>query len=309
MSALFETRSLTKLYGPVIGVNDVTLTLEPGVHGLLGPNGAGKSTLLKLLTGQLKPTEGEIRVLGETPWNNPELFRKVGFCPEQDAFYSFLTGRQFVALLGRMSGLESARSLTRAAEILDRVGASEYMDRKIATYSRGQRQRTKLAQALVHDPDFLILDEPLSATDPVGRRTIMDLILGLGREGKSILISSHVLHEVEAMTKDFLLIYGGRVLASGNVHEIRAVMNEYPHRITIRCGYPRPLAQRLMKDGTLQGLELDEEKGELSIRTRDPKAFYDALPAAVLESGAQVREMVSQDDNLDAVFNYLVEGG
>jgi ABC-2 type transport system ATP-binding protein len=303
---LIETRNLTKLYGVVIGVNDVTLDVPKGVRGLLGPNGAGKSTFLKLVTGQLKPTEGSLTVLGERPWNNPPLFRKIGFCPEQDSFYGFLTGFEFVKTLARIGGFDSAEATRRAETALERVGATDYMHRKIGTYSRGMRQRTKVAQALVHDPEFLILDEPLSGTDPIGRREMTDLVRSLGREGRSILISSHVLHEVQAVTEDFLLMYGGRMLASGNVHEIRGLMNEVPHRITIRCREGRALAHRLMRDLPIAGVEMNDRQGTFSVLTHDPGSFYAGLPAVVGESGAKVTEMVSQDDNLDAVFRYLV---
>jgi ABC-2 type transport system ATP-binding protein len=303
-----KTARLTKLYGCVIGVNDLTLELPPGVHGLLGPNGAGKSTFLKLITGQLRPTEGEIRVFGERPWNNPGLFKRVGFCPEQDAFYDFLTGLEFVSTLARMSGLDGPSARQRARTVLERCGAAEYMDRKISTYSRGMRQRTKVAQALVHEPEFIILDEPLTATDPVGRHELMELIEELHREGRSILVSSHVLHEVEAMTDDFLLIYGGRVLASGNIHEIRTLMDEYPHRISIRCDRPRELGHLLMRDLPVTGIEVTEQTGSLSVLTSAPRAFYEKLPEIALASGVRVEEMVSLDDNLQAVFTYLVGG-
>ncbi len=306
MDALVSARNLTKLYGLVIGVNDVTLDIPKGVHGLLGPNGAGKSTLMKLITGQLVPTEGELQVLGERPWNNPSLFRRIGFCPEQDAFYSFLSALEFVTVLARMSGLSWSQAQGRAASALERVGATEFMNRKIATYSKGMRQRTKLAQALVHDPELLILDEPLSGLDPVGRREMTDLLNALAKEGKGILVSSHVLHEVQVVTKEFLLIYAGRVLASGNVHEIRALMNRHPHRITLRSPDGRHLAQQLVRDLPIAGIELDEEKGSFSVLTRDPAGFYDGLGRIVLESGLRVTEMVSEDDNLDAVFRYLV---
>lgn len=303
---LVSARNLTKLYGLVIGVNDLTLELPKGVHGLLGPNGAGKSTFMKLITGQLRPTEGEVRVLGEPPWNNPGLFRRIGFCPEQDSFYAFLTAREFVTLLARMSGLAADEASLRATRALERVGAIDFMDRKIATYSKGMRQRTKLAQALVHDPEFLILDEPLSGLDPVGRREVTDLIAGLAREGKSILVSSHVLHEVQALTKEFLLIYGGRVLASGNVHEIRGLMDRHPHRITLRTPDGRLLAHQLVRDLPISGIEIDEERGTYSVLTRNPAGFYEGLAKVVQESGLRVTEMVSEDDNLDAVFRYLV---
>jgi ABC-2 type transport system ATP-binding protein len=277
MAPLLQAEALTKLYGVVIGVNDVTLELEPGVIGLLGPNGAGKSTLLKLITGQLRPTVGSLRVLGERPWSNTRLYGRLGFCPEQDAFYDTLTAHQFVTSLGRLSGL-GREAGARAEAALEMVGAGEFMHRPIGHYSRGMRQRTKVAQAIVHDPPFLILDEPLNGTDPVGRREIMDLVIRLGREGKSILVSSHVLHEVQAMTDDFVLIYGGRILASGGVREIRSLMDEFPHRITIRCGGRRRLARAILAELPVAGIDLDGREGELA----------------------------SADDSLEAVFNYLV---
>lgn len=306
MPALIQTRALTKLYGPVIGVNDVTLDLEPGVHGLLGPNGAGKSTFLKLLTGQLRPSEGDLTVLGERPWNNPELFRRVGLCPEQDAFYWFMTGFEFVELLACAAGFTRAEARDRAGHALELAGAVKFMQRGISTYSKGMRQRVKVAQALVHDPELLILDEPLNGTDPAGRRDLTDLVVRLGSAGKSIVISSHVLHEVQAMTRRILLIFGGRVLASGDLGEIRELMNEFPHRIRIRADRVRELAHALVRDLPVTGIELDEERGVMTLSTRDPRAFYRALPRLAHEARAAVTEMSSDDDNLEAVFKYLV---
>lgn len=307
MGSLLTARSLTKLYGVVIGVNDVNLDLEPGVIGLLGPNGAGKSTLLKLITGQLRPTEGSVEVFGERPWDNTSIFARLGFCPEQDSFYDNLSAHEFVTALAKLSGLGSTAA-AKAEEALARVGATEFMHRPISDYSKGMRQRTKIAQALVHDPPLLILDEPLHGTDPIGRREIMDIVIQLGEEGKSILVSSHVLHEVQSMTDEFVLIFGGRILASGHVQEIRSLMNEFPHRITIRCTKGRDLAHRVMRDLPVQGVELVPERDEIAVLTHDPGAFYGGLPAVVSESGVSVRELVSADDNLQAVFNYLVAG-
>lgn len=304
-----EAYSLTKLYGIVIGVNDVDLEIPSGVHGLLGPNGAGKSTLLKLIMGQLRPSEGDLEVLGERPWNNSELFRRVGYSPEQDVFYTFLSGFEFVRSLALLSGLDSATARKRTGEALEIVGATDFMHRKIAGYSKGMRQRVKVAQALVHQPEFLVLDEPMTGTDPLGRRELMDVVIQLGKAGKSVLVSSHVLHEVQAMTDEFLLIYGGRVLASGNVHDIRSLMNEYPHRIQIHCDDTegmRRLCGLLLRDLPISGLEIDDDRGEISVLTQQPQIFYEKLPDLVLESECVVREMTSEDDSLEAVFNYLV---
>lgn len=305
MGKLVEARDMTKLFGVVIGVNDVSLDLEPGVIGLLGPNGAGKSTFLKLLTGQLRPTEGSIRVFGETPWNNMRLLARLGICPEGDAFYDSMTALEFVTSLAKISGLGS-QAASRAREALARVGATGFMDRPIGTYSKGMRQRTKVAQAIVHDPDLLILDEPLTGTDPVCRREIMDLVIALGEEGKSILVASHVLHEVQAMTDQFVLIYGGRILASGRVQEIRSLMNEFPHRIGIRCDRVNDLAQHLLRDLPVEGLEMDATSGQVTALTRDPEAFFEGLPRSLAGSGIEIQELASADDKLEAVFNYLI---
>lgn len=303
---LIETESLTKLYGVVLGVNDLSLQIPQGVMGLLGPNGAGKSTFMKLVMGQLRPSEGRLRVLGEDPWRNVRLYRRIGFCPEYDAFYNFLTGLEFVAVLARMHGMPPREARDRAATAMERVGGAEFMGRKIAGYSKGMRQRTKLAQAIVHDPEFVVLDEPLSGLDPIGRHEMLEIVRSLGQAGKSVLVSSHVLHEVQSVTDDFLLVYQGRVLASGNVHEIRGLMDNYPHLITLRCDRPRELANWLMQAAPLSGLEIDAERGTLSVRTLDPRAFYAHCTRLIAEHRLAVSEVRSDDDNLEAVFKYLV---
>jgi ABC-2 type transport system ATP-binding protein len=309
MGNILEAHSLTKLYGVVIGLNDLEITLEPGIHGLLGPNGAGKSTLLKLITGQLRPSEGSLRVLGEEPWGNPQLFRRIGYCPEHDAFWSFLTGFEFVETLTRMAGLSRAEARPAAERALGRMGAQEYMHRPISTYSKGMRQRTKLAQALAHEPDLLILDEPLSGTDPTGRREMLDVIAEIGREGKSVIVSSHVMHEVESVTQHFLLIYGGRVLAVGDVREVRKLLAEIPHKVRIACDGPRALAARLAGELAVEGYQLDEPKGVIHITTRDPERLFRSLPDHAQAAGVHVFELGSTDESLDAVFAYLVRSG
>lgn len=303
---LLTTVALTKLYGVVIGVNDVHLDLAPGVWGLLGPNGSGKSTLLKMITGQIRPTEGSLRVLGEVPWNNRELFHRIGLCPEQDAFYSFLSALEFVQALAELSGCTRTVARTKAEEALERVGATSFMNRPIATYSKGMRQRTKVAQALVHDPEFIILDEPLTGTDPVGRHEMIELVRTLGGQGKSLIISSHVLHEVEAMADSFLLIHGGRVLATGTVREIRSLLSDAPNRIRIRSERARELASRLLADLAVDGVDLSDDADSFAVTTRDPAGFFDGLARIVDETGIQVQEMHSQDDDLSAVFKYLI---
>ena len=309
MDAILSCQDLTKLYGTVIGVNDVSIELEPGVHGILGPNGAGKSTLIKLITGQLRPTEGTVRVLGQDPWNNPGLMARVGYCPEHDAFWSFLSGFKFVEVLASMSGLSASEAAERASAALARVGATDYMHRAISTYSKGMRQRTKLAQAIVHDPDLILLDEPLSGTDPVGRHEMMDLVQSLGDEGTSILVSSHVMHEVQAMTNRFLLIFGGRVLAAGDVREVRDLLYEVPHRIRVVCDDPRALARGVAGEEAVRGVEVEAERGELWVTTREPRALLSSLPSIAQTANVKLLEFGSEDESLDAVFAYLVGEG
>jgi ABC-2 type transport system ATP-binding protein len=303
-TAVIEARGLSKWYGPVIGLNDVTCDIGPGITGLLGQNGAGKSTFLRLVSGQLRPSDGTVRVLGTDPWNAAELMRRVGFCPDEDAFWDGLSGLEFVTALARISGLPHARAKERAAEVLETVGMKEHQHRRIRAYSKGMRQRTKIAQALVHDPELLVLDEPLTGADPVGRRELRALIAKLAASGKHVVISSHVLHEVESLTSTVLLIARGRVLAAGNVVELRGLLDDHPHRIAIRCDRPRELARALLALPHVVGV--DVEGAALHLRTTDPAGFYAAVPGALEDTGATLEELVSEDDDLAALFRYLV---
>ncbi len=303
---VIEATSLSKWYGQVIGLNDISVSVPAGVTGLLGPNGAGKSTFMKLMTGQLKPSKGSIRVLGEPIWGNPRLFFRIGFCPEQDAFYDRMTGLDWIAALVRLNGYgeaEAAQAARRALEIVELVDAA---GKKIGGYSKGMRQRVKLAQAIVHDPDLLILDEPLGGMDPLARRRTIRLIKEWGRAGKSIIVSSHILHEIEAMTSTILLINNGRILAEGNVHQIRDLIDEHPHTVYVKGADPRSLARRFLAHDDVISLRFED--GAVVVQTARPDAFYSRLTdlAASREAG-QVDEVTSPDDNLQAVFQYLVK--
>ncbi len=303
---IIEFRGVSKWYGNVIGVNKLTLAVTPGVTGLLGPNGAGKSTFLQLATGQLRPSQGEVRVLGHRAWNNPPLNRFIGLCPEQDAFYEWMTGRQFIDTSARLGGLSHKAAREATERVLDGVGMTEHADRAIAGYSKGMRQRTKIAQAIVHDPLVLFLDEPLSGTDPIARRDLIGIIRRFGAEGKSVVLSSHVLHEVEAITPGVILINRGRLVAEGNVREIRDLIDKHPHRILLKSEDDRALAAKLVAYDDVVGIELKRTEAGILVETNAPDAFYGRLAQIALEEGTAIERLESKDDNLDAVFAYLV---
>jgi ABC-2 type transport system ATP-binding protein len=297
---------LSKWYGQVIGLNDVSVAIPTGITGLLGPNGAGKSTLLKLLTGQLKPSKGSISVLGEPVWGNPGLYFRIGFCPEQDAFYDRMTGLDWVAGLARLNGLDEQASITAARGALENVDLVEAAAKKIGSYSKGMRQRVKLAQSIVHDPELLILDEPLAGMDPIGRRRTIRLIKEWARAGKSILVSSHILHEIEAMTSSILLINNGRILAEGDVHQIRELIDEHPHTVHVRAEQPRELARDLLTRDDVLSLKLEQDA--ITVETSKPDSFYRYLTDLAASGRAgDISEVTSPDDNLQAVFKYLVK--
>ena len=297
---------VSKWYGQVIGLNDVSLTVPPGITGLLGPNGAGKSTFMKLITGQLRPSKGALTVLGEPIWGNQALYFRIGFCPEQDAFYERMTGLEWVSALVRLNGGTEAESTDRATHALEQVDLMDAAHKKIGAYSKGMRQRVKLAQALVHDPELLILDEPLTGMDPVARRKTIRLIRDWGRAGRSVIVSSHILHEIEAMTSNILLINQGRILAEGDVHHIRELIDEHPHTVHIRAEQPRALAREFLTAADVLSLRFEE--GAVIVQTGKPDVFYARLTdmAASNACGA-IHEVTSPDDTLAAVFQYLVK--
>ncbi len=303
---MIATDHLSKWYGQVIGLNDVSVTVPAGITGLLGPNGAGKSTFMKLITGQLHPSKGQVTVLGQAIWRNPGLYFRIGFCPEQDAFYDRMTGLEWVTALVRLNGLTEKEAAVAAEKALTDVDLMDAANKKIGAYSKGMRQRVKLAQAIVHDPEMLILDEPLSGMDPLGRRKTMKMIREWARQGKSLLVSSHVLHEVESMTSNILLINNGRILAEGNVHQIRELIDEHPHTVYIRTEDPRGLAREFLARADVISLRF--EPGAVIVETGKPDEFYGRLTELVAEGACgAVEEVTSPDDNLQAVFKYLVK--
>ncbi len=302
------TEHLSKWYGQVIGLNDVTVTIGPGVTGLLGPNGAGKSTLLKLITGQIKPSKGSVRILGEPLWGNPAIYLRMGLCPEQDAFHDRMTGHEWVTALLRLHGFGGREAADAAFAALTEVDLAEAANKRIGAYSKGMRQRVKLAQAIAHAPELLVLDEPLSGMDPLARRKTIRMLRNWAVAGRNVIVSSHVLHEVEALTSDILLMHHGRVLAEGNVHQIRELIDERPHTVCMRTRQPRALARHLVEDPDVLSMRFDGDA--VFVETGKPDGLYARLTTMGAEShdaAPDIYEITSPDDNLQAVFDYLVK--
>ena len=307
MSAVLACESVTRWYGQVIGVNGVTCEIQPGVTGLLGLNGAGKSTLFKLMAGQLRPSKGRILILGHDLATNPGLFRWIGFCPEPDALYESMTGREMLVYLLRLHGISAGQAGERAAMALERTHLTQDADRKVAGYSKGMRQKIKLAQAMAHDPKVLFLDEPFNGMDPVSRHESMALIRELGAEGKTVLVSSHILHEVEQMTSTILLIQNGRIRAEGHVSDIRDHIERHPHQVRIACDQARRLAATLVQHEDVQGVRVEPDDEHVVVETNRPRTFFAALPEIALSGEVRVRGYTTADDDLKSLFEYLLE--
>ncbi len=306
MNPVIETRKLSKWYGNVLGLSDVTLEVNPGITGLLGPNGAGKSTFMKLITGQLKPSLGRVFIAGERVRNNTRIFGRVGYCPEYDAFYEGVTGWQFLTTMVRLCGFGSAEVKTRAERSLTLVDLMADKDRPVRAYSRGMRQRLKIAQALAHDPDVIILDEPLNGLDPLGKRKIIRLIREYKGEGRTIVVSSHVLPEIEAMTKEIILIHQGKILATGDVHAVRDLIDTHPHIVSLRCDRPRDLARLFLAEEYVLSVNFGAAPESVVVETNNRDKFFGRLPALLVNHNINIEEITSPDDNLQAVFDYLV---
>lgn len=302
---MIELANVTKLYGPVIGVNDVSLTLSAGAHGLLGPNGSGKTTFLNLLMGQLIPTIGRVRVFGKNPRRSTSILRRIGFCPGDEAMYSNVSGYDWVRYLTELHGFSAFEAAKRANETLIRVGMQHGMDRPMGSYSRGMRQRTKIAQAIAHEPELLILDEPFNGLDPIGRHDVIELLRDWTRNGGSLLLASHILHEVEAISRSFLLICGGRLLASGTAEEVHTLLADVPNEISLRCDQPRVVAQHLIEHELVDHVRFEGDDG-LHASSHHPLAVYNELPSLVSTRGIRIREIHSADDSLQSLFDSLM---
>jgi len=298
--------NVSKFYGEILGVNRVNLQIAPGITSLVGPNGAGKSTLMNLMTGLLRPTRGRITLLG-IPTDQPEqLFRKVGYCTQFDSFPRGLTGREFLNSFLAVHGFNRKRAAELSQLALERVNLVEAGDRKVAGYSKGMRQRIRLAQAIAHEPLVLILDEPLNGLDPMVRSETIALFRKLAAEGLHLIISSHILHEVDMMSDRVVLLNNGYIVAEGNVHGVRDEMEEHPMQILIRCDQPAKLAAYVFgKDHVVEARVHDDRRG-LFVKTRDADGFYLMLNRAIAEGELSVESVAPVDDDLSAVYQYLI---
>jgi ABC-2 type transport system ATP-binding protein len=306
MKYVIETHKLSKWYGIVLGLSDVSLQIEPGITGILGPNGAGKSTFLKLVTGQIKPNIGTVTIMGQKVRNNYSLFSRIGVCPEQDSFYDEMTGWEFLTNLLKLHNFSNPEIESRAGEVLKIVELEGDKDRIIKSYSRGMRQRLKFAQAIAHEPDIIILDEPLNGMDPLGRRKIIRLIKKYKTQGKTILASSHVLPEIEAMTNKIILIHQGMIFAQGDIQGIRDLIETHPHIVSIKCNNPVKLASEFIKKDYVLKVNFSSTPDVLLVETNNREEFFSFLPSFFVKYNIEVDEISSLDDNLQAVFDYLV---
>ena len=301
MSTLVLDR-VSRWYGNVVAANDVTMTVGPGITGLLGPNGAGKSTLIAMMGGFLAPSSGTVTLDGVATWRHPDIYRSIGLVPEAEAMYDMITGREFVLANAKLHGLaEPGRAAQAAVTVVEMTDAQ---DRPIATYSKGMKQRIKMATALVHDPAVLLLDEPFNGMDPRQRLHLMDLLRSLGSQGRTVLFSSHILEEVEELAGTIEVLVAGRHAASGDFRRIRRLMTERPHRYSIRSSDDRRLAAAIIADGSADAVELAGDAVE--VRAPDVGRFVHALPRLARDGGVRLVEVSPADESLESVFAYLV---
>ncbi|MFH0793069.1 MAG: ABC transporter ATP-binding protein, partial [bacterium] len=298
---------VSRWYGEVLGINRITATLMPGITGLLGSNGAGKSTLMNLVCGLIRPSQGRIRVFGERVWNNPGPFRHIGYCTQTDAFYERMSALDFLVSLLSLRGYDSNTTRRLAVQALERVKLHDAMNKRLMSYSKGMRQRVKVALALADNPDILVLDEPLNGLDALGRHEMIDLIKSYGREGRNVVISSHILHEIEEMTDSILMLSNGYLLAEGDVREVRQLLRRHPHKIYLRCDQPRRFASLLFDQDGVSSVRVNPDGDDLVAETYDLDSFYTRLNEIVLESKIHVTLVTVSDENIAAVFKYLSE--
>lgn len=304
MSAIIQARELSRWYGIVMGLNNVSFEIEAGLTGLVGPNGAGKSTLIQIITGQLQPSSGELTVFDEVPWNNPWLVQRIGYCPEGESIPKELRPLDWLTGLAWMSGIVGEEAEKRCEQILDKVSLPrEHWFKRMGQFSKGMKQRVKLAQGLLHQPDLLVLDEPMNGLDPMGRQEVASMLKELVAGGVSIIISSHILAELESLCKSILVLNWGRVLASGSQKEIRGDLKNWSEALSIQCDAPETLARHLFDAGVLVGFDLDAADSRLNIRVKDAEAFYARWTGLLLESQVTVHAIRSQSRSLRNIFD------
>jgi ABC-2 type transport system ATP-binding protein len=304
---IIQAHALSKWYGQVIGLNSFALRVMPGITGIVGPNGSGKSTFFKVALGLVKPNAGSISVLGKNPWKNSDLHTSIGFCPDYESLPADSTGREYLTLVGRLHMMHGTELSKRIQETVQLVDMGKAIDRKTGGYSKGMKQRMKIAGALLHDPELLILDEPLSGTDPLVRKDIIDLIKRLNKEqGHDIIVSSHVLFEIERMTHNVALVYRGRAVAAGDISEIRNLIDRHPHNIIIEGERTTALAKLLLDQDYVVSVAFNDNKDSVTVQVSKPDDFFNGLPALIETAMCSVNKMYSLDDNLEAVFRYLV---
>jgi ABC-2 type transport system ATP-binding protein len=292
MTPIAEAESLSRFYGMILGLNNVSFTIRPGITGIVGPNGAGKTTLFRLLLGQIRPSSGALRVFGFSPWNNPEVQARVAYCPESEQVPAGLRPSEWLVGLGMISGLSAAEANTRARSALERVKLTpEHWKKRVTAYSKGMKQRVKLAQCLLHEPKLVILDEPMNGLDPMGREDIANVLRQLAADGTSILISSHILHDLEALCADFILLRWGRIPRSLNEAASADARARWPDATTFRCDAPEKLARFLFGRDLLRGCDIVAETGTLHVRWRKPDAFYGDFHELLLASGVRIYEV------------------
>lgn len=303
---LIVFEDVSKFYGEILGVNRINLTIEPGITSLVGPNGSGKTTLMNLMTGLIQPTRGEIRLLGIAPTDPEQLFRRVGYCGQFDSFPRGVTGYQFVNSFLRVHGYEKRQAEEKAWQAIERVGLVEAASRKVAGYSKGMRQRIRLAQSIAHEPQVMILDEPLNGLDPMARAETIRLFRELAREGLHLIISSHILHEVDTMSDRVVLINNGYILAEGGVTGVREEIEDHPMQVMIRCDQPRDLAARVFAAPHIVEVQLHPDRQGLFVKTTNPDDLFLMMNRLAIESSVVIESVTPVDDDLAAVYHYLI---
>lgn len=303
MSDTVVIEQCSKWYGQVLGLSEITWRGGGGVIGLLGPNGAGKSTLMKIMAGLIFPSKGSLTIFGQPPYRSPCVRARIGHCPEHEGMYNELTALEWVSAMAELSGLSRTHARASAISALERMGLVDARDRRIGGFSKGMRQRTKLAQTLVHEPDVLLLDEPLTGVDPVARAAIIDSVGELAEAGKTVIVSSHVLYEIEALTEEILVIHRGQLLAEGNIYKIRELIDQHPHNIRVISDDARRLGALLARAEHIERMSFETDS--VIVETHDPDSCYDLLAELALEHMFDIRSLSSPDNNLSAVFDYL----